>query len=527
MSEKKEKSKLSLSAKADKFDVPLSTLKKVYKRGVAAWNSGHRPGTTPQQWGHARVNSFLRKGKTYHTADKDLREEAMIKGTNCKNCIWWKKDSEQKVDKSELNENGGLKAPNEAYVKMSKHVDMVTLPGKAAVDVKAFCDHDDIKDFVTERMCCAYWDGEGVKREFKGEADVLSEEQLNELDIQTYNKYIEATYSQTPAAQARKLGGPKHAQRTLGRLRARKLKQKQIDKPENQAKLAQIRAEHEALHNPNKDPSGRGYGEGRYMGDHVEHDPDINKLFEDQMNEGVRQLFSLDPQKKQSFAQTAVETGLGTLPVIGQALALRDIERARRAGDKKEMALAAASMLPVGRLANVAGKARKIFVPASKEAQDALKAMEKAGKSREEIWAGTKTTPGGSAFRHPQTGEIRQEISDDLIALQRKQAATRNLPGKPVQVQTHTGKAKDVVKHDELFKKFPELGEYKTDVEVYKSADPKKSISVSGVMGKFDPSKKEVLARGGSEKSALGTFVHEIQHAVQRKSGGAGGTNPA
>ena len=74
MTEKKKESSLSLSAKAKKFGVSLSTLKKVYKRGVAAWNSGHRPGTTPQQWGHARVNSFLRKGKTYHTADKDLRE---------------------------------------------------------------------------------------------------------------------------------------------------------------------------------------------------------------------------------------------------------------------------------------------------------------------------------------------------------------------------------------------------------------------------------------------------------------------
>lgn len=66
----------SLAAKAKKFNVPLGTLKTVYRRGVAAWNSGHRPGTTPQQWGHARVNSYLRKGKgTYHGADKDLREE--------------------------------------------------------------------------------------------------------------------------------------------------------------------------------------------------------------------------------------------------------------------------------------------------------------------------------------------------------------------------------------------------------------------------------------------------------------------
>ena len=68
----------SLAAKAKKSGVSLGTLKKVFRRGVAAWNSGHRPGTTPQQWGHARVNSYINKGKTYHTADKDLREEEQI-----------------------------------------------------------------------------------------------------------------------------------------------------------------------------------------------------------------------------------------------------------------------------------------------------------------------------------------------------------------------------------------------------------------------------------------------------------------
>ena len=65
-----------LAAKASKSGVSLSTLKKVYARGVAAWNSGHRPGTTPQQWGMARVNSYITKGKgTYHGADKDLHED--------------------------------------------------------------------------------------------------------------------------------------------------------------------------------------------------------------------------------------------------------------------------------------------------------------------------------------------------------------------------------------------------------------------------------------------------------------------
>ena len=65
----------SISAKAKKSGISAGTLRKVYNRGVAAWNSGHRPGTTPQQWGHARVNSYINKGKTYHTADKDLRSE--------------------------------------------------------------------------------------------------------------------------------------------------------------------------------------------------------------------------------------------------------------------------------------------------------------------------------------------------------------------------------------------------------------------------------------------------------------------
>lgn len=63
-----------LAAKAKKSGISLGILRKVYNRGMAAWKSGHRPGTTPQQWGMARVNSYVTKGKgTYYGADKDLR----------------------------------------------------------------------------------------------------------------------------------------------------------------------------------------------------------------------------------------------------------------------------------------------------------------------------------------------------------------------------------------------------------------------------------------------------------------------
>ena len=62
-----------IAAKAKKSGISVGTLKKVYNRGVAAWKTGHRPGTTPQQWGHARVNAFIvkkKKGTLNH--DKDL-----------------------------------------------------------------------------------------------------------------------------------------------------------------------------------------------------------------------------------------------------------------------------------------------------------------------------------------------------------------------------------------------------------------------------------------------------------------------
>jgi len=65
-----------LAKKAQESGISIGTLRKVYNRGMAAWRTGHRPGTTPQQWAMARVNSYITKGKgTYGGADKDLHED--------------------------------------------------------------------------------------------------------------------------------------------------------------------------------------------------------------------------------------------------------------------------------------------------------------------------------------------------------------------------------------------------------------------------------------------------------------------
>ena len=66
----------SLKKKAEQSGMPYAILKKVFDRGVAAWKTGHRPGTTPVQWGLARVNSFATKSPgTWGKADKDLADK--------------------------------------------------------------------------------------------------------------------------------------------------------------------------------------------------------------------------------------------------------------------------------------------------------------------------------------------------------------------------------------------------------------------------------------------------------------------
>ena len=65
-----------LVTKVKKSGMPYGILKKVYDRGMAAYKTGHRPGTTAQQWAFARVNSFTTKSAgTWGKADKDLAKQ--------------------------------------------------------------------------------------------------------------------------------------------------------------------------------------------------------------------------------------------------------------------------------------------------------------------------------------------------------------------------------------------------------------------------------------------------------------------
>jgi thioredoxin-related protein len=66
----------ALKKKAEVSGFPLGILRQVFKRGKAAWKIGHIPGTVPNQWAMARVNSFITGGKTTKMHDKALYQRA-------------------------------------------------------------------------------------------------------------------------------------------------------------------------------------------------------------------------------------------------------------------------------------------------------------------------------------------------------------------------------------------------------------------------------------------------------------------
>lgn len=66
----------ALKNKAKKTGFPMGILRQVFNRGYSAWKNGHVPGTSPQQWGFARVNSFAVGGRTTEVSDGALYKQA-------------------------------------------------------------------------------------------------------------------------------------------------------------------------------------------------------------------------------------------------------------------------------------------------------------------------------------------------------------------------------------------------------------------------------------------------------------------
>ena len=142
-----------LAAKAKKSGISVGTLRKVYNRGMAAWKTGHRPGTTPQQWGMARVNAFIvkkKKGNLNH--DKDLAH-VIHPDDNMLEALTTMPDSVKDRISNLRNKKMDVKYDSDEYHRIQKQIDSLMKqysPKKESMD-EALKPHEKIisKTFKT------------------------------------------------------------------------------------------------------------------------------------------------------------------------------------------------------------------------------------------------------------------------------------------------------------------------------------------------------------------------------------------
>jgi hypothetical protein len=169
--------------KAEKSGMSYSILKKVYDRGMAAWKTGHRPGTTPQQWAMARVNSFTTKSSgTWGKADKDLAKQVEQIEEACTELNEWGEVTEvdAKSGKELNNPTKGDVKKYKVYVKNAKgnvikvefgdpNMSIQRDDPKARANFRARHNCDQKKDKTTAGYwSCKFWSTKSVTDLMKG-----------------------------------------------------------------------------------------------------------------------------------------------------------------------------------------------------------------------------------------------------------------------------------------------------------------------------------------------------------------------
>jgi hypothetical protein len=111
------------------------------------------------------VNIWLKPGFWGDSMAKNEKKMEKVIGTNSYYCTFIA-DKEMEVDPKELNDEGGIDPRNQEEMQRAKKADLITLPGGSKADLKGkkLCYNEQVKMYVTVRMCCAYWDNVGVKR---------------------------------------------------------------------------------------------------------------------------------------------------------------------------------------------------------------------------------------------------------------------------------------------------------------------------------------------------------------------------
>jgi hypothetical protein len=219
--------------------------------------------------------------------------------------------------------------------------------------------------------------------------------------------------------------------------------------------------------------------------------------------------FSLDPQPDQDLIspETGGDLLLGSVPGVGQAMALRDMYRGYKADDPVAMGTAALGLVPFGKLGGVL---KNKIIAGGRAAEAPIENMIK-GRAEllkpkadaDKVWQDLGVFRGydkGTATGSP----MKWEIPDTDARFVKDSLSWKRLA--PDQMGDHQfqGKLGDLLEHPELFKNYPEL----------------RDMNVKALHGKGNPSsgrqlKNEIEASAENPKELMRTLLHEVQHRVQ------------
>lgn len=131
--------------------IPKKILDEVYARGLAAWQTGHRPGASQHAWGLARVYSFATGGPTSRTADRNLAEEAGMR-KNPPQPDLFRESSRVEVTRDDLAKHKGwaqeaLSLIDKAYAPIGGHANLRSVEDILADDSDVYRFEDIDADF--------------------------------------------------------------------------------------------------------------------------------------------------------------------------------------------------------------------------------------------------------------------------------------------------------------------------------------------------------------------------------------------
>jgi hypothetical protein len=216
--------------------------------------------------------------------------------------------------------------------------------------------------------------------------------------------------------------------------------------------------------------------------------------------------FSLEPQPDQPLIspETGGDLLLGSVPGVGQAMALRDMYRGYKADDPVAMGTAALGLVPFGKLAKPLGKKLGILAGEGPGADlvklEQAKRLRDANKDPREIWSKT----GWENANEPGKDLWHYEIPDQRAEI----FAPSDQFG---DTSFFKGKVNEFLHHPKLFEKVPELGDIKIDASI----NPRMKSGFGG----YQPGKNLITAATSSHDELRDLILHELQHGSQKKFG--------